>query len=138
MTFLARRRGASNLDVTMPPKTYEETPWRQEGGTTIFNDFPHDTEYFGDRTKQWMINFRVTDVDAVVARPNPRSIRTAASRASTTPRATRFSCGSQAEPTLVDRKPECLTPVVQSRPTGAGTIAAAEPPVGRLLHPQGA
>ncbi len=38
---------------------------RQAGGTTVFAPFPADTEYFGDMDKQWMINFRVRDLDAM-------------------------------------------------------------------------
>jgi len=41
-------------------------PWSQEGGPTVFAPFPADSEYFGDVAKQWMINFRVSDLDAVV------------------------------------------------------------------------
>jgi len=29
--------------------------------------FPENTSYFGDPTKQWMINFRVSDLDRLVA-----------------------------------------------------------------------
>ena len=51
----------------MPPWTYEERPGRQEAGTTIFRGFPGHTAYFGDRSRQWMINFRVRDLDTLVA-----------------------------------------------------------------------
>ena len=37
------------------------------GGPTAFAPFPEDTEYFGDAGKQWMINFRVAKLDAMVA-----------------------------------------------------------------------
>jgi hypothetical protein len=31
--------------------------------TDVFSPFPEKTNYFGDSTKQWMINFRVGDLD---------------------------------------------------------------------------
>src|SRR6185295_12983901 len=33
--------------------------WTQEAGPTAFTPFAEKTNYFGDSTKQWMINFRV-------------------------------------------------------------------------------
>jgi glyoxylase I family protein len=45
-----------------------DTPsWRQEAGETAFAPFPKDTDYFGRPEQQWMINFRVRDLDAMVA-----------------------------------------------------------------------
>ncbi len=41
--------------------------WRQGGGPTVFCPFKHDTEYFGRPEQQWMLNFRVEDLDAIVA-----------------------------------------------------------------------
>ncbi len=40
--------------------------WMQEGGPTVFEPFPEDTDYFGDRSRQWMINFRVRDLDGLL------------------------------------------------------------------------
>jgi predicted enzyme related to lactoylglutathione lyase len=37
--------------------------WNQEAGPTAFATFPETTKYFGDPAKQWMINFRVNDLD---------------------------------------------------------------------------
>jgi len=37
--------------------------WQQQAGPTAFSAFPEKTNYFGDATKQWMINFRVGDLD---------------------------------------------------------------------------
>lgn len=53
----------TNLGVTMTPETYDAPPWRQEAGTTVFAPFKQDTAYFGDMRLQWMINFRVRDLD---------------------------------------------------------------------------
>lgn len=41
--------------------------WRQQSGPTVFAPFPKDTAYFGDAGKQWMINFRVPNLDAMAA-----------------------------------------------------------------------
>ena len=54
--------------VQMTPDNYDDPPWRTGAGTTVFEPFPEDTDYFGDRSIGWMINFRVDDLDAVVAR----------------------------------------------------------------------
>jgi predicted enzyme related to lactoylglutathione lyase len=43
------------------------TPWNQAAGPTVFTTFPADTEYF-PAEKQWMINFRVEDLDDLLAR----------------------------------------------------------------------
>ena len=42
-------------------------PWRQEPGATAFQPLPATTKYFGAQTQQWMINFRVANLDAMVA-----------------------------------------------------------------------
>ena len=41
--------------------------WQQQAGPTVFQPFANDTEYFGDVAKMWMLNFRVNDIDAMVA-----------------------------------------------------------------------
>lgn len=45
-----------------------ESVWRQEAGPTIFGPFSRDTEYFGRAEQQWMINFRVDELDALVVK----------------------------------------------------------------------
>jgi predicted enzyme related to lactoylglutathione lyase len=40
--------------------------WNQDAGMTVFAPFKHDTDYF-PADKQWMINFRVDDLDALIA-----------------------------------------------------------------------
>ncbi len=44
-----------------------EELWRQEAGPTVFAPFSEDTEYFGSPEQQWMLNFRVSDLDAMLA-----------------------------------------------------------------------
>lgn len=53
--------------MTLTPTSYDEPPWQQEAGPTVFNPFPADTSYFGDPARAWMVNFRVRDLDAMVA-----------------------------------------------------------------------
>jgi glyoxylase I family protein len=54
------------LGVDLVPADYSQKPWSQEAGPTIFAPFPQDSGYFGDAKKHWMINFRVSDLDAMV------------------------------------------------------------------------
>ena len=44
----------------------EPVPWKQTEGYTVFAPFPADTEYFGEKAQQWVINFRVDDMDAMI------------------------------------------------------------------------
>jgi predicted enzyme related to lactoylglutathione lyase len=46
--------------------------WRERDdaelvGSTIWSPFPAETDYFGPRGKSWMLNFRVRDLDAMLA-----------------------------------------------------------------------
>jgi predicted enzyme related to lactoylglutathione lyase len=41
--------------------------WRQEAGPTVFATFDSETDYFGSRTQQTMLNFRVRDLEAMLA-----------------------------------------------------------------------
>ena len=63
-----------HLGVTRTPQSYDAEPWRQEAGVTVFGPFAADTKYFGRPTQQWMINFRVRDLDAMVAQLKRASI----------------------------------------------------------------
>ena len=46
--------------------TNESGPWSQEAGPTVFEPFDEETDYFGRRDQQWMLNFRVADLDAML------------------------------------------------------------------------
>ena len=50
--------------------------WQQEAGATIFGPFSRDTEYFGRADQQWMINFRVDDLDQMMIQLNASGIAT--------------------------------------------------------------
>jgi predicted enzyme related to lactoylglutathione lyase len=41
--------------------------WHPEAGPTVFATFEPETDYFGSRAQQVMINFRVGDLDAMLA-----------------------------------------------------------------------
>ncbi len=56
-----------HLGVSPVPSDYETQPWTQDAGATVFAPFAEDTDYFGDPNNSWMINFRVNDLDKMVA-----------------------------------------------------------------------
>ncbi len=58
---------SDHLGVDLVPSNYDDLPWRQEAGPCAFQPFPEKTAYFGNATKQWMVNFRVRNMDAMVA-----------------------------------------------------------------------
>ncbi|MEV3854216.1 VOC family protein [Streptomyces sp. NPDC050095] len=41
--------------------------WQQDAGPTVFAAFESGTDYFGSRAQQTMLNFRVRDLDAMLA-----------------------------------------------------------------------
>jgi glyoxylase I family protein len=47
--------------------------WNQEAGPTVFEPFKMDTDYFPS-DKQWMLNFRVTDLRALMAELKAKGI----------------------------------------------------------------
>src|SRR5262245_50592 len=56
-----------HLGVARVPTDYDQRPWSQQAGPTVFAPFPRDTDYFGKGDQQqWMVNFRVRDLDAMV------------------------------------------------------------------------
>jgi catechol 2,3-dioxygenase-like lactoylglutathione lyase family enzyme len=54
----------THLGVDLVPENYDDPPWQQQAGPTAF----------GDPGKQWMINFRVANLDAIVAQLRAASI----------------------------------------------------------------
>lgn len=45
----------------------ENWVWMQQAGPTVFAPFARDTDYFGRPEQQFMVNFRVADLDAMIA-----------------------------------------------------------------------
>lgn len=58
---------ADHLGVGLVPSGAGDLPWRQEAGTCAFQPFPEKTTYFGNAAKEWMVNFRVRNMDAMLA-----------------------------------------------------------------------
>jgi predicted enzyme related to lactoylglutathione lyase len=54
-------RDSLGLDVD------DDGVWHQGAGPTVFATFASDTDYFGSRAQQTMLNFRVRDLDAMLA-----------------------------------------------------------------------
>jgi predicted enzyme related to lactoylglutathione lyase len=46
--------------------------WRPAAGPTVFATFESETGYFGSRAQQTMLNFRVSDLDAMLAQLRAR------------------------------------------------------------------
>lgn len=44
-----------------------DSVWHQQAGSTVFMPFKADTDYFGRPDQQWMINFRVANLDQIIA-----------------------------------------------------------------------
>ncbi|HEU5414761.1 MAG TPA: VOC family protein [Candidatus Angelobacter sp.] len=56
-----------HLGIALRPTSEGATVWQQEAGPTVFSPFPETTKYFGDPNKAFMVNFRVHDMDKMVA-----------------------------------------------------------------------
>ena len=55
-----------HLGVKPVPTSYDELPWCQDEGPTAFAPFSESTDYFGRPEQAWMINFRVSNLHAMV------------------------------------------------------------------------
>lgn len=58
---------AEHLGVEPPPETYDTPEWQQEAGPTVFAAFAESAEHFGRPEQRWSINFRVRNLDAMLA-----------------------------------------------------------------------
>ena len=56
-----------HLGITLTPTKMDDPVWQQEAGPTVFSPFPEKTDYFGDTSKVWMVNFRVHALDKMAA-----------------------------------------------------------------------
>jgi glyoxylase I family protein len=57
----------AHLGISPIPTRRGQKPWRQQAGPTAFAPFDKGTTYLGKPSQQWMINFRVADLAAMVA-----------------------------------------------------------------------
>ena len=55
------------LGVDPVPQSAGDEPWRQDEGVTAFAPFTWDSEMIGPPEHTWMLNFRVADLDAMLA-----------------------------------------------------------------------
>ncbi len=55
-----------HLGIGPPPATMETMPWQQEAGMTVFAAFEEASDYFA-ADKRFMLNFRVRNLDAMLA-----------------------------------------------------------------------
>jgi catechol 2,3-dioxygenase-like lactoylglutathione lyase family enzyme len=56
-----------HLGILPIPTSYGDRGWQQEAGSTAFAPFKETSGYFGDPQKDWMLNFRVRDLDKMAA-----------------------------------------------------------------------
>ena len=56
-----------HLGIDPVPTGSSHQAWQQAAGPTAFAPFAMDTGYFGSKQQAWMVNFRVRDLDAMVA-----------------------------------------------------------------------
>ncbi|KOS04740.1 glyoxalase [Flavobacterium akiainvivens] len=49
--------------------------WQQEAGSTVFAPFKQDTTYFGSDAQQFMLNFRVEGLDALIENLKAAGVR---------------------------------------------------------------
>lgn len=57
----------THLGINPAPTDMEMTPWTTDAGVTVFAPFADDTDYFRS-DKTFMLNFRVDDMDGLVAK----------------------------------------------------------------------
>ena len=62
------------LGVAQVPGDYDALPWTQQAGPTAFAPFPIDTDYFGNPQQAWMINFRVVNLDRMLAQLQEKGV----------------------------------------------------------------
>jgi glyoxylase I family protein len=56
-----------HLGISLTSSGEGESVWQQEAGPTAFTPFKETSDYFGDASKSWMVNFRVRDLDKMAA-----------------------------------------------------------------------
>lgn len=56
-----------HLGIREAPNSFDAPIWEQDSGPTVFAPFTADSAYFEDYTKNWMMNFRVDNLEAMVA-----------------------------------------------------------------------
>ena len=62
------------LGISRAPRDHNTAPWIQQSGATVFAPFPSNTEYFGNPSQGWMINFRVANLDRMITQLRAKGI----------------------------------------------------------------
>lgn len=65
----------THLGVSKAPADMDTRPWVSKEGVTVFAPFAEDTGYFS-ADKRFMLNFRVADMDAMLAQLHVADIAT--------------------------------------------------------------
>ena len=55
-----------HLGIDPVPQDGTGQPWVQQAGPTVFAPFPTASDYFGRPEQQWMLNFRVGNLAAML------------------------------------------------------------------------
>lgn len=50
--------------------------WEQQAGQTVFAPFPADTDYFRGKSQNFMLNFRVYDLDTMLKELRAGGVKT--------------------------------------------------------------
>ena len=62
------------LGIELTPANYDELTWHTEAGPTVFAPFRLESDYFGSDAQMWMVNFRVRDLDKMIAQLRSKGI----------------------------------------------------------------
>jgi predicted enzyme related to lactoylglutathione lyase len=67
---------AKHLGLPRDDDGYVVLRWGGEvAGATVWSPFPSDTTYFGESGQQWMVNYRVDDLDGMLAELRAKGVR---------------------------------------------------------------
>jgi glyoxylase I family protein len=64
-----------HLGVSLAPSSYEDSVWQQEAGPTVFEAQSETSDLFGDAHKNWIVNFRVRDLDKMATQLRAAGIK---------------------------------------------------------------
>lgn len=56
-----------HLGILKVPGSYDEPCWSQSGGSTVFEAFDENSDFFGPPQNRFMLNFKVADLPRMVS-----------------------------------------------------------------------
>jgi predicted enzyme related to lactoylglutathione lyase len=66
---------AEHLGLPLDENGYVVMTWGGDAaGATVWSPFPRDTTYFGESGQQWMVNYRVDDLDEMLAQLRSKGV----------------------------------------------------------------